>query len=81
MFVPTGPAGRPFQPGNHELKTENLPILGTLQGWKHGSAARSAGGLLPQHPPGHRPVLGYAAARHRAHPFKMVAGPGQQRAW
>jgi len=25
-----------FEPGHYELKTDNLPILATLQGWKHG---------------------------------------------
>lgn len=25
-----------FQPGMHELKTQNLPILSTLKGWKYG---------------------------------------------
>ena len=25
-----------FDPGNYELKSENLPILSTLQGWKYG---------------------------------------------
>ncbi len=36
VFVYRGQLADSFQPGNYELKTENLPILGTLQGWKHG---------------------------------------------
>ena len=36
VFVYRGAARRQLQPGNYELTTENLPILGTLQGWKHG---------------------------------------------
>jgi membrane protease subunit (stomatin/prohibitin family) len=36
VFVYKGQLADQFEPGNHELKTENLPILSTLQGWKHG---------------------------------------------
>ena len=36
VFVYRGKLADSFEPGNYELKTENLPILGTLQGWKHG---------------------------------------------
>ncbi len=36
VFVYRGQLADVFEPGNYELKTENLPILGTLQGWKHG---------------------------------------------
>jgi membrane protease subunit (stomatin/prohibitin family) len=36
VFVYRGQLADTFMPGNYELKTENLPILGTLQGWKHG---------------------------------------------
>jgi membrane protease subunit (stomatin/prohibitin family) len=36
VFVYKGQLADQFDPGNHELKTENLPILSTLQGWKHG---------------------------------------------
>ena len=35
-FVYKGQLADEFEPGNHELKTENVPILSTLQGWKHG---------------------------------------------
>ncbi len=36
VFVYRGALADRFDPGNYELKTENLPILSTLQGWKHG---------------------------------------------
>jgi len=36
VFVYKGQLADTFDPGNYELKTENLPILSTLQGWKHG---------------------------------------------
>jgi len=36
VFVYRGKLADTFDPGNYELATENLPILGTLQGWKHG---------------------------------------------
>ncbi len=36
VFVYRGQLADTFEPGNHELKSENLPILSTLQGWKHG---------------------------------------------
>ena len=36
VFVYRGQLADTFMPGNYELTTENLPILGTLQGWKHG---------------------------------------------
>jgi membrane protease subunit (stomatin/prohibitin family) len=36
VFVHRGQLADVFQPGSYELKTDNLPILGTLQGWKHG---------------------------------------------
>lgn len=36
VFVYRGKLADSFEPGNYELKTENLPILGTLQGWEHG---------------------------------------------
>lgn len=35
-FVHQGKLADTFQPGTYELATGNLPILGTLQGWKHG---------------------------------------------
>ena len=35
-FVNEGQLADVFQPGRYELKTENLPILSTLKGWKHG---------------------------------------------
>src|SRR5438270_27285 len=36
VFVYRGALADNFDPGPHELTTENLPILSTLQGWKHG---------------------------------------------
>jgi membrane protease subunit (stomatin/prohibitin family) len=36
VFVYRGQLADAFDPGPHELTTENLPILSTLQGWKHG---------------------------------------------
>jgi membrane protease subunit (stomatin/prohibitin family) len=36
VFVYRGALADTFDPGPHELTTENLPILSTLQGWKHG---------------------------------------------
>jgi membrane protease subunit (stomatin/prohibitin family) len=36
VFVYRGALADEFEPGHYELKSENLPILSTLQGWKHG---------------------------------------------
>ena len=36
LFVHRGQVADVFEPGNYQLTTDNLPILGTLQGWKHG---------------------------------------------
>jgi membrane protease subunit (stomatin/prohibitin family) len=36
IFVHRGEVADVFEPGHYELKTDNLPILGTLQGWKYG---------------------------------------------
>ncbi len=36
VFVHRGKVADVFQEGHYELKTDNLPILSTLQGWKHG---------------------------------------------
>lgn len=36
VFVYRGALADTFEPGAYELKSENLPILSTLQGWKHG---------------------------------------------
>lgn len=36
VFVYRGALADQFEPGNYKLSSENLPILGTLQGWKHG---------------------------------------------
>ena len=36
VFVYRGQLADQFDPGHYELKSENLPILSTLQGWKHG---------------------------------------------
>jgi membrane protease subunit (stomatin/prohibitin family) len=36
VFINNGKLADVFQPGNYTLETENLPILSTLKGWKHG---------------------------------------------
>lgn len=36
VFVHRGEIADVFEPGHYELKTDNLPILSTLQGWKYG---------------------------------------------
>ncbi|MBB4637733.1 SPFH domain-containing protein [Longimicrobium terrae] len=36
VFVDQGQIADVFAPGRYELKTENLPLLSTLQGWKYG---------------------------------------------
>src|SRR5215470_4536692 len=36
LFVHRGQIADVFEPGNYQLTTDNLPILSTLQGWKHG---------------------------------------------
>ncbi|MGJ3508450.1 SPFH domain-containing protein [Enemella sp. A6] len=36
VFVSGGQLADHFGPGHYELTTQNLPILSTLQGWKHG---------------------------------------------
>lgn len=36
VFVESGKIADVFFPGKHVLSTENLPILSTLKGWKHG---------------------------------------------
>ncbi|HWL43446.1 MAG TPA: SPFH domain-containing protein [Ilumatobacter sp.] len=36
VFVYRGQLADQFDPGHYQLKSENLPILSTLQGWKHG---------------------------------------------
>ena len=36
VFVHRGELADSFEPGHYELKTDNLPILSTLAGWKHG---------------------------------------------
>lgn len=36
VFVDQGQIADVFQPGRYELKTENLPVLSTLRGWKYG---------------------------------------------
>lgn len=36
VFVHRGQIADEFQPGNYQLTTDNLPILSTLMGWKHG---------------------------------------------
>ena len=36
VFVHQGQLADVFEPGMHTLETNNVPILSTLQGWKHG---------------------------------------------
>jgi membrane protease subunit (stomatin/prohibitin family) len=36
IFVDQGEIADVFEPGRYELDTENLPVLSTLRGWKHG---------------------------------------------
>jgi membrane protease subunit (stomatin/prohibitin family) len=36
LFVHQGKIADVFQTGTHKLATKNLPVLSTLQGWKHG---------------------------------------------
>ena len=36
VFVHRGELADVFGPGSYELKTDNLPLLSTLQGWKYG---------------------------------------------
>lgn len=36
IFVHRGQIADVFEPGNYELKTDNLPILSTIAGWKYG---------------------------------------------
>lgn len=36
IFVHRGKLADVFEPGHYELYTDNVPILATLQGWKHG---------------------------------------------
>ena len=36
IFVHRGQVADVFEPGNYELKTDNLPILSTIAGWKYG---------------------------------------------
>ena len=39
VFVNEGKLAEVFQPGTHDLTTQNLPILSTLKGWKFGFAS------------------------------------------
>ena len=36
VFINEGKLADVFEPGTYTLETENIPILSTLQGWKHG---------------------------------------------
>jgi membrane protease subunit (stomatin/prohibitin family) len=36
ILVHEGKVADTFEPGTHRLETSNLPLLSTLQGWKHG---------------------------------------------
>lgn len=36
VFINKGKLADIFEPGDYTLETDNLPILSTLQGWKHG---------------------------------------------
>ena len=39
VLVDQGTVADVFEPGRHELTTQNLPVLSTLRGWKHGFAS------------------------------------------
>lgn len=39
ILVDQGHIADVFQPGRHELTTENMPLLSTLRGWKYGFAS------------------------------------------
>jgi membrane protease subunit (stomatin/prohibitin family) len=39
VFVDQGTVADVFEPGRHELTTQNLPVLSRLRGWKHGFAS------------------------------------------
>ncbi|WP_329315177.1 SPFH domain-containing protein [Streptomyces sp. NBC_01262] len=39
VFVNEGRIADVFQPGTYTLRTQNLPVLSTLKGWKHGFAS------------------------------------------
>jgi len=39
VFVDQGTVADVFEPGRHQLTTQNLPVLSTLRGWKHGFAS------------------------------------------
>jgi membrane protease subunit (stomatin/prohibitin family) len=39
VFVEQGTVADVFEPGRHELTTQNLPILARLRGWKYGFAS------------------------------------------
>ena len=39
VFVDQGTVADVFEPGRHELTTQNLPILSRLRGWKYGFAS------------------------------------------
>ena len=41
VFINNGKLADVFAPGMYELKTDNLPVLTTLNGWKHGFIAPS----------------------------------------
>src|SRR5438034_11053639 len=36
VFVHRGQIADVFEPGNYTLKSDNMPVLSTLQGWKYG---------------------------------------------
>ena len=36
VFIDQGKLADQFGPGTYSLTTENLPVLSTLRGWKHG---------------------------------------------
>ncbi|HIK95796.1 MAG TPA: antifreeze protein, partial [Planctomycetes bacterium] len=36
VFVHRGQIADIFEPGHYELKTDNLPLLSTIAGWKYG---------------------------------------------
>ena len=76
VFVYRGSLADQFEPGHYTLDSENLPLLSTLQGWKHGfDSPVPQRGLLHQHSPGHRSSLGNAPADHGPRP-RLQDGPG-----
>ena len=54
VFINQGQLADVFYPGTYTLQTENLPILSTLKGWKHGLQQSFQGrSVFLQHPAVH----------------------------